>query len=295
MPLGQRTARELTIGELLEMTFDLYQRDFAKYVGLFIVVGVITGILNAYVRQAFVITMLQPNSTPQQVSAWFSSFISSVIPLLLGIALVTILFFPIAQGTTIKLASERIEKGQARLGSSISFVLSKLLWIWALSIIVGFIVIIGILALIVPGIILAIMFSLAFPVLIIENTGVGESMGRSRTLVSHRWGKTFVAYLILELIVLVASAIVGLISAPFGFLGPVVSGILSAFYAPLFAILLTVHYYSNVARLTPPAMDSMPAGPGPAIQSGMKYCVSCGQMMASNAIFCPRCGTTQPA
>ncbi len=139
-----RPTRELSIGELLEMTFDMYQRDFAKYVVLFMVVGVITGILNAYLRQAFVVPRLQPNSTPQQVSAWFSSFIASVIPLLLGIALVTILFFPVAQGTTIKLASERIEKGQARLGSSISFVLSKLPWIWAVSIIVGIIVIIGI-------------------------------------------------------------------------------------------------------------------------------------------------------
>lgn len=151
------------------------------------------------------------------------------------------------------------------------------------------------LALIVPGIILAVMFSLAFPVLIIENTGVGESMGRSRILVSHRWGKTFVAYLILELIVLVASAIVGLVSAPLGFLSPVVSGVLSAFYAPLFAILLTVHYYSNLARLTPPAMDSIAAGLAPTVQPGMKYCVSCGSMMASTAIFCPKCGTTQPA
>ncbi len=295
MPLGQRTTRELSLGEILEMTFDVYQRDFSKYFGMFMVVGVITGILIAYVRQVFVISMLQPNATPQQISTWFSSFFASVLPLLFGIALVSIVFSSIVQAATIKLASERIEKGQARLGSSISFALSKLLSIWALSIVVGIIVIIGIVALIIPGIILAIMFSLALPVLIIENTGVADSMGRSRTLVSQRWGKSLAVYLVLGIIVLVASGIVGLLTAPFGILSPVVSGILSAFYAPLFPILLTVYYYSNLARLTPPTMDRMPMGPAPIVQPGMKYCVGCGSMMASATMICPKCGTTQPA
>ena len=49
----------------------------------------------------------------------------------------------------------------------------------------------GLIALIVPGIILAIVFSLALPVLLIEKKGVLESMGRSHALVGHRWLKTF--------------------------------------------------------------------------------------------------------
>src|SRR5207247_3859811 len=107
-----------------------------------------------------------------------------------------------------------------------------------LSIVVGVIVFLGFIALIVPGIILAIMFSLALPVLLIENKGVTESMGRSRELVGKRWLKTFATFLVLGIILLVASFIVSAISGSLGILGPVVNGILSALYQPLFPILI---------------------------------------------------------
>jgi len=171
-------------------------------------------------------------------------------------------FFPIAQGSAIKLASEQIEKARADLGESIRFAASKLIRIWALSIVVGIIVVLGFIALIVPGIILTIMFSLAFPVLLIENKGVFDSMRRSRELVGHRWLKTFGVYLVLGIIVVVASFIAGAISRPFGVASPVVNGLLSALYQPLFPILLAVYYYSSLARITPLPASRMPSAPG---------------------------------
>ncbi len=161
------------------------------------------------------------------------------------------MFFPIAQGSAIKLASEQIEKGRLTSGHQSDSLPRRLLWIWALSILVGIIVVLGFIALIVPGIILTIMFSLAFPVLIIENKGVLDSMGRSRELVGHRWLKTFATFLVLAIIFAIASAIVGAISGPLGVANPVVNGLLSAFYQPLFPILLAVYYYSNLARIAP--------------------------------------------
>lgn len=175
-----------------------------------------------------------------------------MVPLVVSIAIVYIVFSPIAQGSAIKLASEQIEKGQADLWTSVRFTASKLIWIWALSIVVGFIVILGFIALVVPGIILSIMFALAFPVLLIENKGILDSMGRSRELVGHRWLKTFATFLVLVIIIIIASSIVSAISGPFGVASPLVNGVLSAFYQPLFPILLSVYYYSNLARITPP-------------------------------------------
>ncbi len=49
----------------------------------------------------------------------------------------------------------------------------------------------------------------------------------------HRWGKSFVLYLVIGIIIAVSSAIVSAISAPFGIASPVVRGVLSAFYEPL--------------------------------------------------------------
>ncbi len=282
--------RELSLGDVISKTFELYRRDFTKYFVLFAVVGVIIGIVTTLARQAFPLPTLPSNPTPQQVSNWFPSFLGALVLLIALISIVTVVFSPIAQGTAIKLASEQIEKGHAEIGTSVRFAVSKLLWIWALSIVVGIVVILGFIALIVPGIILAIMFSLAFPVLLIENKGVLESMGRSRELVSHRWLKTFATFLVLGIVTIVASAIVSAISGLVGVAGPVVDGLLSAFYQPLFPILLTVYYYSNLARISPLPADQMSTGPTTMAQAGMRFCPTCGTQLVSSATSCFQCG-----
>ncbi len=286
----QEINRELSLGEVISKTFEVYRRDFTKYFVLFVVVEVIIGVVTTLAQQAFVIPTLPSNPTPQQVSNWFPTFFGALVPLVASIFIVTVVFFPIAQGSAIKLASEQIEKGQADLGTSVRFAASRLLSIWALSIVVGVIVVLGFVALIVPGIILAIMFSLAFPVLIIEGKGVLDSMGRSRELVGHRWLKTLATFLVLAIIIIISSAIVSAISGPLGVVGPVVSGLLSAFYQPLFPILLVVYYYSNLARITPVPAGQMPMVPTTTAQAGMKFCPSCGTQLVSSAAFCPKCG-----
>ena len=258
----QKIKRELTLGEVISKTFEVFRRDFAKYIVLFAVVEVIIGVITALAQHAFVLPTPPPNPTPQQLFSWFSGFLGALIPLVASIFIVTAVFFPIAQGSAIKLASEQIEKARADLGASVRFAASKLIRIWALSIVVGIIVILGFIALIVPGIILTIMFSLAFPVLLIENKGVFDSMRRSRELVGHRWLKTFGVYFVLGIIVVVASFIAGAISRPFGVASPVVNGLLSALYQPLFPILLAVYYYSSLARITPLPASRMPSAPG---------------------------------
>ena len=283
--------QELSLGEVISKTFEVYRRDFTKYFILFAVVEVIIGVVSTLARHAFVLPVLPSNPTSQQLSSWFPGFFGALILLVASIFIVTVVFFPIAQGSAIKLASERIEKGQAELGMSIRFAASKLIWIWGLTIVVGILVLLGFIALIVPGIILAIMFALAFPVLLIENKGVLGSMGRSRQLVGHRWLKTFATYLVLGIIIAIATAIVSAISAPFGVASPVVSGILSAFYQPLFPILLCVYYYSNLARIAPHPEVQMPGAPTAAVvQAGVKYCPKCGTRLSSSATFCTSCG-----
>ncbi len=282
--------RELSLGEVISKTFELYRRDFTKYFVLFAVVEVIIGVVTALARQAFVLPTLPFNTTPQQFFIWLPGFLGALVPLVASIFIVTVVFFPIAQGSATKLASERIDKGEADIGMSVRFAVSRLLWIWGLSIVVGIIVILGLIALIVPGIILAIMFSLAFPVLLIENKGVLDSMGRSRELVGHRWLKTFATVLVLAIIVIIASAIVNAISAPLGVASSVVNGLLSAFYQPLFPILLTVYYYSNLARIAPLTPGKMPKAPTSTAQAGMRFCPNCGTQVDSSATFCSKCG-----
>src|SRR5437899_11751162 len=197
----QGISHELGLGEVISKTFEVYRRDFAKYFVLFAVVGVIVQVVTALAQQAFVLPTLPVNPTPQQFSAYFSALFGALFLLLVVIFVVNIVFSTIAESSAIRLASEHITKGQVSLGASIRFAVSRLLSIWALSIIAGLIVVLSIIALIVPGIRRPLIFSLSLPVLLIENIGVTESMGRSRQLVSHRWAKTFGPFVVLGIIV----------------------------------------------------------------------------------------------
>jgi hypothetical protein len=291
----QGITRELSFGEVFSKTFELYQRDFVKYFVIFAVVEVIIGIVTAVAQNAFVLPTLPSNPTSQQVFDWFPRFFGALVPLLASILLVSVVFYPIAQGSTIKLASEQVEKGQADIWASVRFAASRLLWIWALSIVVGIIVVLGFIALIIPGIILAIMFTLAFPVLIIENKGVLESMGRSRELVSHRWLKTFGTFLVFGIIFIIASVIVSAISGLFGIASPVVNGVLSAFYQPIFPILLVVYFYSNRARTSSGQAGQSSMASAMMAPPGMKFCPNCGAQLESSVTFCSKCGAKQPA
>ena len=150
----QGIAHELSPGEIVSKTFEVYRRDFAKYFVLFAVVEVIIEVVTTLARQAFVLPTLPQNPTRQQVLDWYPGFGEALFLLLTTIFVVTVLFSPIAQGSGIKLASERIQKGQVDFGTSVRFAVSKLLSMWALTILVGIIVLLGIIALVIPWIIL---------------------------------------------------------------------------------------------------------------------------------------------
>jgi hypothetical protein len=258
------------------------------------VVEVIIGVRTFAVSRSVVVPSIPVNATPQQVMSSLAGVFAGVSELIGLSAIVTLVFYPIAYGSAVKMASQDIEEGRADLAASVRFVVSRLVWLWVVGIVVGIIVFLGFIALIVPGIILSIMFSLVLPIIIIERSGF-QSLRRSRELVSHRWLKSLVLFIIFGIIIGIASAIAGLISAPFGIAKSVVSSIISAFYLPLIPIALTVYYYSNVARMSPPSPIPPPmAPPGTAAaQEGMKFCPNCGTQLVSGAMFCQNCGTKQ--
>lgn len=282
-------AQELGLGEVVSKTFDLYGRNFVRYFVLFLAVEAIIGAVSTLAYGYFVLPTLPPNPTQQQILDWFPNYFGTLIQLVAVVGIVGLVLGTIALGGTIRMASEEIENRPVELGASVRFAASKLIWLWALGLIVGIIVGLGFIALVVPGVILLIMLILTFPVLLIENRGVIGSLGRSRELVGHRWLKTFGLLLIMGIIVGVAAAVVSLISSPFGWASTFVSSILGALYQPLLPVSITLFYYSNLARITP-----APTGPTPVAAPGMKFCPNCGTQLVQSATFCSKCGAKQP-
>lgn len=292
---GQGITRELSLGELVTRTFQLYRRDFPKYLTLFVLVGAIVGALSTLVRRAIVVPAALPaGATLQQFLNWMPGFFGALVALVVLDEIVAWAFYPISVGGAVKMASEGITTGKADLAASVRFAASRIVRLWVVGLVVGVIVAVGFLALLVPGIILGIMFSLTIPVIVIEGMGF-ESMGRSRKLVDQRWLKTFALVILVGIVVGIASAVVSAVTAPLGLASTIVNSVLSALYLPLIPIALTVYYYSNAARIAPPQTGQVPTAPVAAPRAGMKFCPSCGTQMASMATFCPACGAKQPA
>ena len=87
--------------------------------------------------------------------------------------------------------------GSAYLGDrttwqdSLGFALKRLPSVLWVSILVFLVTVLGFLLLIVPGVYVAVAFSLALPVLLLEQKKGGSALGRSRKLIEGRWWRTF--------------------------------------------------------------------------------------------------------
>lgn len=76
-----------------------------------------------------------------------------------------------------------------------------------LGIVTGLAIIVGFLLLVVPGLILAARWMLATPILLAEDTTVGEAMSRSWNVTADHWGKLIVAQLLVAAPLLVSMGV----------------------------------------------------------------------------------------
>ena len=130
--------------------------------------------------------------------------------------------------------SECLSQGFSRLGAALG-----------VAIVTGICIAIGLVALIIPGLILMTIWAVAIPAATVENAGVGASLSRSSALTRERRWRVFGAVLVTSIIsvvvIVVAAAIAGVFAGPESFLfGAVVwalSAASQAFSACVFATL----------------------------------------------------------
>jgi hypothetical protein len=110
----------------------------------------------------------------------------------LGAAFLTVIVSAASQAATVIAVSQvHLDRG-ASVMDSFSRVKGQIPAVIGLSMLVGLGVFAGLIALIVPGILLALMWALAVPVKILENKGVTDSMSRSADLTKGDRGRIFV-------------------------------------------------------------------------------------------------------
>ena len=113
-----------------------------------------------------------------------------------------------------------------------------------LGIVAGIAIAIGFVLLIVPGLILLTIWSVAPPSVVVEDKGAIESLGRSRELVRGNGWNVFGAIVIAYLIVIAISIVAGLIGAAIGDAGAVIlQTIANVLTAPIAALVSSILFF----------------------------------------------------
>jgi len=253
----EKPSRELSIGEILSLTLNLYLSKFSQFFLPFLIAGIITGLSTYAIMSSFPLpTQPNANAPYEELFEWLVALLTTAIIVTVLSALVTWIVTTPTTGIVTKYASDQIEKGTSNLGASLNFTIPKLPSLLIAQFIIGILTAIGMLLFFIPGIIISIIFLLTIPAIIVEQKGAFESLGRSRRLVRNRWLKTFALLLIIGIILGTVISIVNLLTLPLNTTYPNISiliiNIAFSFVAPISPIAITYLYYAMGAREIPP-------------------------------------------
>ena len=174
--------RPLTLGELLDRAFQLYRSRFGIFVGIAAI-----AYLPAFVLQSFTLWMPRGVSPLAGVSAGIGFLLLFLLRYLALIA---------AAAATIMVVSATYLEQPITVRQAYRRVSGMLLRLFFIMIVMGISIGIGMLLLIVPGIILALMWGLAIPVAVLEDTGLNDSFSRSRYLTEGHRLRVLAIYLL---------------------------------------------------------------------------------------------------
>jgi hypothetical protein len=207
--------RPLGVGEIFDIAINVYRRHAGTLFRLVLFVVAPVSLISAIVQgsavpdnEDFFATDSDGTLIYDEGDVW-ATVAATVIAFLLTFAATTI-----ASGACFRAVADAYLGGRPDWRESLGFAarrLHSILWVTLLG---GFLALLGAVLCLIPGVYLYIAFSVAVPVLLTEGLKGRRALGRSRELVRGRWWPTF-AVIILGAILagIVSAALEGLATA----------------------------------------------------------------------------------
>ena len=203
---------KLDIGRVLSNTFGVISRNPLVFLGLsFLIVGIPNALIQFF-----------QGSSDLEATAFSSP--GAVLGTATG-SIVVMFFSILLQATLIVATVKDLNGQQFNLGDCVNKAVSKLLPLLGLGLLVSLGIVVGMIFLIVPGIILALMWMVATPVLMTEDLGVVDALKRSANLTSGSKWLLFLLFIIFAIAGAIIAAIGGLLSL-FGSTGLIIVALL---------------------------------------------------------------------
>lgn len=236
--------RPLTLGELLDHAFQLYRSRFALFVGIAAV-----AYLPLFVVETGRLWVIgQVAHTNAHTKGGVLALGTAAVVFTLLTLIVRLLSLAAASSATIIAVSAAYLDRPINLREAYGRVSGMLMRVFFIMIGMGIGVSIGTVLLIVPGVILFLMWALTIPVAVLEDTGLGDSLSRSRKLTAGHRSRVFVIYLLY--FVLVMALEFGLVG-PFVALAAVKGGHSAFLLSPLLSVVGVVLVYVIQCLVTP--------------------------------------------
>jgi hypothetical protein len=187
--------QRLTVAWIVEETIRFYREHLITLLSLFLIANIITWSIQYYSGRQVDLLFEKHNVTLQEIlddpEAAYSKAMPILLDLLLLMVMGTIVLIVISlfvQAAAIRFVYDRLVGDYTSWQTTLSRVVSSFPLLLAAVVISGLIVALGLIALIVPGIILGIMFILVPHSVIVEGKGPISALSRSSELTSgNKW------------------------------------------------------------------------------------------------------------
>jgi len=248
--------RPLSVGEVLDASFKIVRQSFGTLAGCVLVVALPLNIINTLITasasdEAF---DFESETTTGTGFSNGTEIAGTLLTTTLSIALMSL-----ASAACFRAVSGVYLGERTSVGDSLRFAMSRLVPVIVLSLLYVLGLIPAFIALVIPGIWLAVAWSVSFPALLSEGIGPVEALGRSFRLVKGRWWPVFGALLVMYLLVAVISGIVSALGVATVFAAvdsevaaaifvTILNTLSSLITLPLTAAVLTVLYFDLRVR-----------------------------------------------
>lgn len=194
--LAARDNRAVQIDRIISRAFSIIRDNPVVLLGLsFVLIGIPSLVINLLTRSLRGGQPIAPFATGQ-----------IVLTIVAGLAV--FLFYILAQAAIVRASVIQADGRTAEFGESIMGAIPTVLPLIGLSLLVFILGWLGLILIVVPGIILFVMWSAAYPALVAERIGVFAALRRSRTLTKGaRWKVFGVELIAIVLFWLISSAV----------------------------------------------------------------------------------------
>ncbi len=229
----------IDVGKVLTDTGDILKKSFATVWIVALILFIPVAILGYFASEG-----------------WLINVIYSIASLIASLYMA---------GTVVRVVQDVEADGRvdATVGDLLGSISAKLWPLLLLSIVTGILIIIGFFFFIIPGIILALMWLVAVPVLVAEDKGVFASMSRSSELTKgNRW-RLILLFIVIYVLLAIIFVVIAIFAAITPILGVIIGILVAIVVYPYIAIIIAVTYY----ELLEAHGESKP-GPGVATSGG---------------------------